>query len=136
MKNKRKTVISVVLSLILLLGAIVTVSAETIDTTSADEPYTTRYVNISSCNCNCYISGLRIYVSADMRAKSSQYLCIVIELQKLKSGAYETIETWSTSKTGTSISLYEDRLINLLATYRIKVTFIAGSESTTLFAYP
>ena len=63
-------------------------------------------------------------------------LSITIELQKLKSGSYETIETWSDSNTGVSMNLDADRLINLLATYRIKATFNAGGESVTDYAYP
>ena len=59
-----------------------------------------------------------------------------MELQKVKSGTYTTIETWSTSETGTTITITETRLINVLATYRLKVTFTAGSETIVRYAYP
>ena len=45
-----------------------------------------------------------------------------MELQKKKSGTYETIKTWSASKTGTYLSVAEKRTINLLSDYRLKTT--------------
>lgn len=59
-----------------------------------------------------------------------------MELQKIKSGTYTTIETWNYSKTGTVISADESRLINILCTYRLKVTFTAGTETIVSYAYP
>ncbi|MBQ6171071.1 MAG: hypothetical protein IJK34_00385 [Clostridia bacterium] len=100
------------------------------------KPDPIRYTNIDSYNYDCYISGLKIYANASLTAKRSMYLSITIELQKLKSGDYEPIESWSDSKTGITMSLNADRLINLLATYRIKVTFNAGGETVTAYAYP
>ncbi len=63
-------------------------------------------------------------------------LSIKMELQKLKSGEYKTVETWNSSKTGYSIGMEESRLINIFATYRLKVTFTAGSETVVSYAYP
>lgn len=91
--------------------------------------------NITSFACNCYISGLTLYASAYLTANSSMSLNIKIELQKLKSGEYETIETWTTSRTDVLLTLDKTRLINIFATYRIKVTFTAGSESVVLYSY-
>lgn len=59
-----------------------------------------------------------------------------MELQKKKSGTYETIKTWSVSKTGTYLSVAEKRAINLLADYRLKTTFTAGMETRVAYAYP
>ena len=53
-----------------------------------------------------------------------------------KSGEYKTIETWNASRTGTILTMEEGRLINVLASYRLKVTFTAGSETVVSYAYP
>ncbi|WP_298654032.1 hypothetical protein [uncultured Eubacterium sp.] len=58
-----------------------------------------------------------------------------MELQKEKSSGYETVETWSESKTGTILSMSESRNINVLCNYRLKVTFTAGNETETIYKY-
>lgn len=100
------------------------------------EIVTPRYANISSHSCSLTISGVNSTSSATLRSKSSMSLKIKMELQKKKSGTYQTIETWNSSRTGTILSMEEDRLINILADYRLKVTFTAGSESAVSYAYP
>ena len=74
--------------------------------------------------------------SVSMSAKYSTSLSIKIELQKEKSSGYETIETWTKSGTGYMLSLEEDRLINILADYRIKVTCTADGETHIKYDYP
>jgi len=59
-----------------------------------------------------------------------------MELQKKKSGTYTTIETWNSSRTGSVLTMSEDRLINVLSEYRLKVTFSAGTETVVAYAYP
>lgn len=59
-----------------------------------------------------------------------------MELQKKKSGTYETVKTWSASKTGTTVLIDEKRAINLLSDYRLKTTFTAGTETRVAYAYP
>lgn len=92
--------------------------------------------NVSSNSCQLSISGINSTSTAEMTAAKSMSLSIKMELQKLKSGSYSTIETWTSSKTGVSLSMSETRLINVLATYRLKVTFKAGSETLVRYAYP
>ena len=46
-----------------------------------------------------------------------------------------TVETWTSSKTGTYLSMSESRNINILCDYRLKVTFTAGSEKETVYRY-
>lgn len=94
------------------------------------------YQNISSNSCALIISGVNSTSEAKLTAARSMSLSIKMELQKVKSGTYTTIETWSSNKTGTSIYMTETRLINMLATYRLKVTFTAGSETIVRYAYP
>ena len=134
MTKKAKTVLSLILAII-LLAQLAPFALAADPETPVNDPVIEEYVNISSCNCSCYISGITLYASASLIAKSSMSLKIKIEVQKLKSGAYETVETWNASKTGTSLSLDNHRTINVFSTYRIKVTFTAGGEITTSYSY-
>ena len=59
-----------------------------------------------------------------------------MELQKLKNGNYSTIETYTKTGSGRYLDNTESRLINVLATYRLKVTFTAGGETVVSYAYP
>ena len=58
-----------------------------------------------------------------------------MELQKEKSKGYETVETWTSSKTGTVLAMSESRNINVLCNYRLKVTFTAGKETEVVYKY-
>ncbi len=94
------------------------------------------YANIASHSCSLVISGINSTSSATLRASKSMSLKIKMELQKKKGDVYQTIETWNASRTGTILAVEEDRLINVLANYRLKVTYTAGSETVVYFAYP
>lgn len=93
------------------------------------------YVNISDNYSKLEISGIKAYCSASLQTRSSMYLSIKMELQKKKSSGYETVETWTSSKTGTYLSMSESRNINILCDYRLKVTFTAGSETEVVYRY-
>ena len=93
------------------------------------------YENISANSCSLKISGVNSVSSAVLHAKGSMYLHIKMELQKKKSGIYQTIETWTASRTGMVLTMEEERLINVLASYRLKVTFTAGSETVVYYDY-
>ncbi len=97
---------------------------------------TPRWSVINSVATVFTISGLNSTSSVILTAKNSTSLYIKIELQKEKSTGYETIETWTKSGTGYNLSLEEDRLINILADYRIKVTCTAGGETHVTYDYP
>lgn len=92
------------------------------------------YINKSSCFIS--ISGITANCTSSFNARSSTKLSIEVELQKKKSGTFETIKTWSVSKTGTYLSVAEKRTINLLSDYRLKTTFTAGTETRVAYAYP
>lgn len=134
MKRKLKIALSLLFVLLFALQGLVAVFAAE-SKTMVEKPVIERFTNIKSYSCNCYISGLTIYASATLTPKSSMYLHIKMELQKYSSGDYNTIETWTDSKTGTFLSMDKSKLINVFSTYRIKVTFTAGGESTTSYAY-
>ncbi len=103
---------------------------------ASEDEQPTRFAVISTTSCNLVISGINSTSYATMQTSRIVSLSIKMELQKLKSGAYSTIETWSTSKTGSAISISEDRLINIFSDYRLKVTFKADSETYIAYTYP
>lgn len=91
---------------------------------------------ISYYYCNISISGITAKCSASLKSSYSTSLKIKMEIQKKKSSGYETVETWTSSKTGVLLSMSESRAINLLSDYRLKVTFTAGGETKIDYAYP
>ena len=123
-----KKIIAVVLCLLMLFPCVQIISFA--------EPVSTMNNNIFSEQCSLEISGINSTSNASMQSARSMSLSIKMELQKIKSGTYTTIETWTASKTGTLLTLTETRLINILATYRLKVTFKAGNETIVRYAYP
>lgn len=94
------------------------------------------YVNISNYAINLSISGIKANCAATLKANKSVSLKIKMELQKEKSSGYETVETWTSSKTGTFLAMSESRNINIFCDYRLKVTFTAGSETEVVYKYP
>ncbi len=125
-----KFILIVLSSLFALSGTLIS-NATTNDCNNI-EPY---YINISDCYASLSISGIKSECSATIRAKKSAKLKIKMELQKEKSSGYETVETWSDSKTGTILSMSKSRNINVLCNYRLKVTFTAGNETETIYKY-
>lgn len=82
------------------------------------------------------ISGLVATASVSLTSQYSTSLYIKIEFQKEESTGYKTLETWEKSGTGRTLLLEENRLINVFADYRIKVTCTAGGETHVKFDYP
>lgn len=129
-----KKLFCVILAVVLSICSISnTVIASTTDDTSDNSGE--KYSYIATTSAALSISGITATCTAKLRASSSASLSIKMELQKKKSGVYETIKTWSTSSTGTSLSINKTRAINVLATYRLKVTFKAGGETATVYRY-
>ena len=95
-----------------------------------------RWSSINIVATSFTISGINSTSSVSITSKYSTSLYIKIELQKEKSTGYETIETWTKSGTGTMLGLEKDRLINIFADYRIKVTCRADSETFVSYDYP
>lgn len=124
--------IAILMLFISLFTSTVTVSAKTKDNNVVSPQYTTIARN-STC---ITISGITATCTTTMTAQYSTSLKIKMELQKKKSGVYETIETWTSSRQGVSIGMSESRSINVLCDYRLKATFTAGSESTVVYKYP
>lgn len=94
------------------------------------------YVNIYYASSKIKISGIKSTCEAILKTDKSMKLEIKMELQKLKSGTYQTIETWKNSKTGTYLEISKSRNINIFCDYRLKVTFTAGNETEVVYRYP
>lgn len=105
---------------------------------AADDPPAITPFYASTLKTTSYfkISGIKSTSQATLQSQKSMKLTIKMELQKLKSGAYETIKTWTGSKTGTYFSMTESRNINIFCDYRLKVTFTAGNETEVVYRYP
>lgn len=93
------------------------------------------YINICDSSAKLNISGIKASCSASVHSNKSVALKIKMELQKEKSSGYVTVETWTSSKTGTILAMSESRNINILCDYRLKVTFTAGSETEVVYRY-
>lgn len=130
-----KKIFTVLLSITMLLSCSLSIGAAVIDN-DMDNSIELMYTTIETNSTSLTISGIKAKCAASLRSKKSTTLKIKMELQKKKSSGYETVETWTGSKTGTYLSMSESRNINILCDYRLKVTFTAGTESTTVYKYP
>lgn len=128
---RAKQIAAVLLSVLMIFGSTFVSNAAV----GNDNGISPCYVNISITSAGLSISGIKANCTAYVRSKKSVNLKIKMELQKEKSNGYETVETWTSSKTGTFLSMSESRNINILCNYRLKVTFTAGSETETVYRY-
>lgn len=133
MKSKFFNVLAISLILIIVFSNF----AIALDGDKEIEPKTTY---ISSHSESIVQGVLSSKVTATIYGNSSvTQVKIKMELQKLSSGSYSTIETWSQTFTGRSGALQESKATNPLSTYRLKVTFTAYTSSTsetrTVYAY-
>ncbi len=134
MTKYAKKCASIILVLIMLF------SLFTINTSAAqvEEDYGVMpcWTTIRLIDKSFVISGINSTTDVSLYSQTSTSLKITVNFQKLKSGTYETIETWTETGTGTYLNLHETRLINILCDYRIMVTCKAGSESNVSYVYP
>ena len=134
MSNMIKKSLSVVL-IITMLFSVFTInsSAANVEEENTIMP---RWSVIDGIGTSFVISGLNSTSTVSLSAKYSTSLYIKIEFQKEESTGYKTLETSEKSGTGTYLNLEKDRLINIFADYRIKVTCTAGGETNVSFDYP
>ncbi len=133
--SKAKRLASIVLSIIMLVSSF-SISSVVYGAASNDNTAQPCYVNINRTTTSISISGIKATCSASLSAKKSMSLKIKMEIQKKKSAGYTTVKTWTSSTTGTKLVAEESRLINILYSYRLKTTYTAGSETSTIYAYP
>lgn len=129
--NKLKQFVLILLSFLIIFGNVAVANA----TVNHDNNVEPLYVNILSHVEKIEISGTKAECNAKLLANKSVPLKIKMELQKEKSKGYETVETWTSSKTGTTLFVSESRNINVLCNYRLKVTYTAGSETEVVYKY-
>lgn len=135
MRRTTKASICILMALLMCFVGCVTVGAQE-TSKEPTEVYEPRYSVMESNMCAFSISGINSVMTATLTSQYSTSLKITMELQKLKSGVYKTIETYTETGSGYSLSMEETRLINALASYRLQVTFTAGSETVVSYAYP
>lgn len=136
---QKQTVTRSVRAVLCLMLALLAFGSSTLIANAADNDsptITPFYINIHSVSAKIKISGIKSESTATLKTSKSMKLTIKMELQKMKSGAYETIETWTSSKTSTALTVTESRNINIFCDYRLKVTFTAGNEAEVLYRYP
>lgn len=126
-----KKIFAVLLSCLLVFSSAFAVNAAV----KPDDTVSPCYVNIVKRDGTLTISGIKAICTSTLRATKSMNLSIKMELQKEKSSGYETVETWTGSKTGTYLSMSESRNINVLSNYRLKITFNAGGETQVVYRY-
>lgn len=133
-KKMYSKLLCLVLSLLFVFQpAIISFAVDSDHREEETEPVDFTYISISTCSCS--ISGLILTANAGVSAKNTASLSIVMEVQKLKSGSYETVKTWSASKTGLVLNMSETQVINVFSTYRLKATVKANGETDILYSY-
>lgn len=133
-KSFRNLIITLLVAMFAFSSAF-SVNAAVID--NDDDLIATPYYTTISMHATCIsISGITATCSTTLSSTVSTSLSIKMELQKKKSGVYQTIETWTASKTGKTLGMDEKRNINILCDYRLKATFTAGSETVISYDYP
>ena len=134
MKKSVFKALAVLLALIFALSACSVAFAEDLDT-PVDEEIIEEYTTISTYSASLVKSGSTASCYASKKKKKSTTLRIGMTLQKKTSSGYTNVQNWTATKTGTSISLSKTQSVSILSTYRLKVTFTAGSESVTIYHY-
>ena len=133
MKKYSFKILSVILALLMALSFGSVALADSGN--ASDDEIDYRYSTIGTTAVGFDINGLTAECSAILTAQYSTSLKIKMELQKKSSGTYSTIKTWNKTATGVSTGVEGTKIINPLSTYRLKVTFTAGSETITRYKY-
>lgn len=130
-KKRFSKLLCIVLAVFTVFSSAIPASATVIEENVAVPYYTT----IGTTSYAVSISGITASCRASITSKTSTTLKIVMELQKKGSSGYSTVKTWSDSRTGTTLAVSGSKTINILSTYRLKVTFTAGSETKVYYDY-
>lgn len=136
MKVSMKRLLSVVLTGLMLVVCALPVFAA--DEQESAEPIVppTRYTVIRSKSASISVSGTTASCNAKLTAQSSATLTIKMTLQKKSGSTWSNVQSWTASKTGTLLTLSKTKSVTSGGTYRLKVTFSAGSESVSQTVYP
>lgn len=134
MRIKVIAIVSLVMAYVILISTFSGYGFNSFDTSSEKMTY------IDSYSGEIDHGVLTTKVRAKIIGKSSvTSVKIKMELQKLTSGNYSTIETWEQTVNSSVGSMEESKITNPLSTYRLKATVTAysgsNSESKTFYAY-
>lgn len=129
-----KKLLSLLLSLVCVFSCFAS-TATVMAQDDTDPEITPYFTTIGTLSYNFDISGITATCDAALTSKTSTNLKIVIELQKLSSGSYSTVDSWTATRKGTALGLEKSKVINVFSDYRMKVTFTAGSEVQTRIMY-
>jgi hypothetical protein len=133
LKKYTMKAISVLMAILMVLSVGTVAFAEPDDLADMEIVY--RYNIIGSTSTVLNISGVAAQCGASLSAQYSTSLNIKMELQKYNGNAYSTVQTWTASRTGTLLNLSKSKTINPSNSYRLKVTFTAGSETVVRYGY-
>lgn len=136
MKVSVKRLLSVVLTGLMLVVCALPVFAA--DEQESAEPIVppTRYTVIRSKSASVSVSGTTASCYAKLTAQSSATLTIKMTLQKKSGSTWSNVQSWTASKTGTSLTMSKTKTVTSGGTYRMKATFTAGSETVSQTVYP
>ncbi len=134
MKKSFKKLIAFLLVFMLIF--LLTVYNNALNTSALEQEVDgVKYSTILSNRSNISKNGIIVTCKASLEARYSTNLKIVMTLQKNTSSGYTDVKTWTTTGNGTYLDAEESRAINILYTYRLKVTFTAGNESVTTYSH-
>lgn len=136
MKQSFKRISAVVL-ILALIAVLCSISC------SADDAYRDggeKLTYISDCQGQLVKKTFSTNVSASINGyQNVTSVKIKMELQKLTSGSYSTIETWEQAFSGRYGAMEKTKTTSPLSTYRLKATFTAycgtASETKVLYVY-
>lgn len=135
MKVTLKRVMTIVLACFMLV--LCTLPAIALDEQDNEPPITeVPYSTIGTAYASLTISGSTANCYSKLTAQKSSSLKIKMTLQKKSGSTWSNVQSWSTSKTGTSLTLSKTKTVTSGGTYRLKVTFTAGSETVSQTVYP
>ncbi|MBQ8063244.1 MAG: hypothetical protein IJ230_04830 [Clostridia bacterium] len=136
MKVSMKRLLSIALTGLMLMLCVLPVFA--LEQQNPVEPTVPAvpYAVIRSNSASVSVSGTKASCFAKLTSQSSAALSIKMTLQKKSGSTWSNVQSWSASKTGTSLTLSKTKTVTSGGSYRLKVTFTAGSETVSQTVYP
>lgn len=136
MKVSMKRMLSIVLTGFMLVSCVLPVFAMDEKDPVTPMASQTRYAVIRSKTAAINISGTTATCYAKLTAQSSVTLSIKMTLQKKSGSTWSNVQSWTSTKTGTSLTMTKTKAVSSGVSYRLKVTFTAGSETVSQTVYP
>ena len=130
----RKKLICVFLCLMVLLAAPVYATNDpSLDSNSTVGPLRTTYISSCSANLSISSSGTASVQSSITGVTGVTSVKIVASLQRYSGGAWTTLQSWTETAAGRTLTLYKTRAVTSGYTYRVssKVTAYNGSYYET-----